>query len=186
MHTVSEEQNEILAEQQYILERRMYCLDPAPPKLTAQEYIIRYLTEKEDKYLAGCVGGFVQCVCILLRVPVRMFKLCFHHIFALGALDRVLFGCSALMVGSMLCEVKLFGTTGCRAGIPVTCFVGGIFRCPAVVGKISVGNTADIADRFLLTGSHIIVSGTVSRLGAVDLHSAADYRTILPVIGLVT
>ena len=30
----------------------MYCLDPAPPKLPAQEYIIRYLTEKEDKYLA--------------------------------------------------------------------------------------------------------------------------------------
>jgi DNA-directed RNA polymerase specialized sigma subunit len=51
VHTVPDEQNEILAEQQYILEHRMYHLDPAPPKLTAQEYIIRYLTEKEDKYL---------------------------------------------------------------------------------------------------------------------------------------
>ena len=30
----------------------MYRLDPAPPKLTAQEYIVRYLTEKEEKYLA--------------------------------------------------------------------------------------------------------------------------------------
>ena len=30
----------------------MYHLDPAPPKLPAQEYIVRYLTEKEDKYLA--------------------------------------------------------------------------------------------------------------------------------------
>ena len=30
----------------------MYRLDPAPPKLPAQEYIVRYLTEKEEKYLA--------------------------------------------------------------------------------------------------------------------------------------
>lgn len=30
----------------------MYRLDPAPPKLPAQEYIVRYLTENEDKYLA--------------------------------------------------------------------------------------------------------------------------------------
>ena len=29
----------------------MYRLDPAPPKLPAQEYIVRYLTEKGDKYL---------------------------------------------------------------------------------------------------------------------------------------
>ena len=47
---MSEEQNEVLAQQQYLLERRMYRLDPAPPKLPTQEYIIRYLPEKEDKY----------------------------------------------------------------------------------------------------------------------------------------
>jgi len=49
---VSEEQNEVLEQQRYLLERRMYRLDPAPPKLPAQEYIVRYLTENEDKYLA--------------------------------------------------------------------------------------------------------------------------------------
>ena len=49
---MSEEQNEVLAQQRYLLERRMYRLDPAPPKLPAQEYIVRYHTEKEDKYLA--------------------------------------------------------------------------------------------------------------------------------------
>ena len=49
---MSEEQNEVLEQQRYLLERRMYRLDPAPPKLPAQEYIVRYLTEKEDKYLA--------------------------------------------------------------------------------------------------------------------------------------
>ena len=49
---MSEEQNEVLAQQKQLLERRMYRLDPAPPKLPAQEYIVRYLTEKEDKYLA--------------------------------------------------------------------------------------------------------------------------------------
>mgnify|MGYP004521096961 CR=1 FL=1 len=49
---MSNEQNEILAQQKQLLERRMYRLDPAPPKLPSQEYIVRYLTEKEDKYLA--------------------------------------------------------------------------------------------------------------------------------------
>lgn len=49
---MSEEQNEVLAQQKQFLERRMYRLGPAPPKLPAQEYIVRYLTENEDKYLA--------------------------------------------------------------------------------------------------------------------------------------
>ena len=49
---MSEEQNEVLEQQRRLLERRMYRLDPAPPKLPAQEYIVRYLTENEDKYLA--------------------------------------------------------------------------------------------------------------------------------------
>lgn len=49
---MSEEQNEVLEQQRYLLERRMYRLDPAPPKLPAQEYIVHYLTEKKDKYLA--------------------------------------------------------------------------------------------------------------------------------------
>lgn len=49
---MSEEQNEVLAQQKLFWERRMYRLDPAPPKLPAQEYIVRYLTENEDKYLA--------------------------------------------------------------------------------------------------------------------------------------
>lgn len=48
---MSEEQNKVLEQQRYLLERRMYRLDPAPPKLPAQEYIVRYLIEKKDKYL---------------------------------------------------------------------------------------------------------------------------------------
>lgn len=49
---MSEEQNEVLEQQRYLLERRMYRLDPAPPKLPPQEYIALYLAEKEDKYLS--------------------------------------------------------------------------------------------------------------------------------------
>ena len=49
---MSVEQNEVLEQQRYLLERRMYRLDPAPPKLPSQEYIVRYLTEKEDKHLS--------------------------------------------------------------------------------------------------------------------------------------
>lgn len=48
---MTEELNETRRKQQALLERRMYRLDPAPPKLPAQEYIVRYLTEKGDKYL---------------------------------------------------------------------------------------------------------------------------------------
>ena len=36
---MSKEQNEVLEQQRYLLERRMYRLDPAPPKLPPQEYI---------------------------------------------------------------------------------------------------------------------------------------------------
>lgn len=50
---MSEEQNEVLEQQRYLLERRMYRLDPAPPKLPAQEYIVRYLTEKRTSILHG-------------------------------------------------------------------------------------------------------------------------------------
>ena len=46
-----QQQNEILIQQQYILERSMYRLDPAPPKLRPEEYIDRYLAENDEKYL---------------------------------------------------------------------------------------------------------------------------------------
>lgn len=46
-----QQQNEILQHQQYILERSMYFLDPAPPKLPPQEYIERYFAENDEKYL---------------------------------------------------------------------------------------------------------------------------------------
>ena len=49
---MSEELNEIRRQQQSLLEHWMYLLDPAPPKLPPQEYIDRYLSEKEDKYIA--------------------------------------------------------------------------------------------------------------------------------------
>ena len=46
-----QQQNKILKQQRYILERSMYRLDPAPPKLPPQEYIDRYFTENDEKYL---------------------------------------------------------------------------------------------------------------------------------------
>ena len=48
---MSEEQNKVLEQQRYLLERRMYRLDPAPPKLPPQEYIYRYFAENDEKYL---------------------------------------------------------------------------------------------------------------------------------------
>lgn len=49
---MSKEQNEVLEQQRYLLERRMYRLDPAPPKLPLQECIEPYFDEDEDKYLS--------------------------------------------------------------------------------------------------------------------------------------
>ena len=49
---MTEELNETRRKQQALLERRMYHLDPAPPKLPPQEYIELYLAEKENKYLS--------------------------------------------------------------------------------------------------------------------------------------
>lgn len=54
---MSKEQNEILEQQRYLLERRMYHLDLAPPKLPPQEYIELYFAEKEDKYLSWYLHG---------------------------------------------------------------------------------------------------------------------------------
>ena len=48
---MTEELNETRRKQQAPLERRMYHLTPAPPKLPPQEYIELYLAEKEGKYL---------------------------------------------------------------------------------------------------------------------------------------
>ena len=48
---MTEEWNETRRKQQALLERRMYHLTPAPPKLPPQEYIELYLAEKEGKYL---------------------------------------------------------------------------------------------------------------------------------------
>ena len=49
---MSKEQNEVLEQQRYLLERRMYRLDPAPPKLPLQECIELYFDENKDKYLS--------------------------------------------------------------------------------------------------------------------------------------
>lgn len=48
---MTEELNETRRKQQALLERRMYHLTPAPPKLPPQEYIELYLAEKEGEYL---------------------------------------------------------------------------------------------------------------------------------------
>lgn len=55
---MSKEQNEVLEQQRYLLERRMYRLDPAPPKLPPQEYIELYLAEKGTSICCGiCTTG---------------------------------------------------------------------------------------------------------------------------------
>ena len=47
---MTEELNETRRKQRALLERRMYHLDPAPPKLPPQEYIELYFAENEYKF----------------------------------------------------------------------------------------------------------------------------------------
>ena len=55
---MTEELNETRRKQQALLERRMYHLDPAPPKLPPQEYIELYLAEKRASIWCGtCTTG---------------------------------------------------------------------------------------------------------------------------------
>ena len=49
---MTEERNETRRKQQTLLERRIYHLDPVPPKLPPQEYIELFFAENEDKYLS--------------------------------------------------------------------------------------------------------------------------------------
>ena len=53
---MTEELNETRRKQQALLERRMYHLTPAPPKLPPQEYIELYLAEKEGIEVARLAG----------------------------------------------------------------------------------------------------------------------------------
>lgn len=75
---MSEEQNEVLAQQKQFLERRMYRLDPAPPKLPAQEYIVRYLTENEDKYLAWCLHDQEPALNKLVQAACERYAMAEH------------------------------------------------------------------------------------------------------------
>lgn len=76
---MSEEQNEVLEQQRYLLERRMYRLDPAPPKLPAQEYIVRYLTEKEEKYLAWYLHDQEPALNRLAQAACERYAIVFAH-----------------------------------------------------------------------------------------------------------
>ena len=66
---VTEELNETRRKQQALLERRMYHLDPAPPKLPPQEYIELYLAEKEGKYLLWYLHDREPMLNKLRRMP---------------------------------------------------------------------------------------------------------------------
>ena len=75
---MSEEQNEVLAQQKLFWERRMYRLDPAPPKLPAQEYIVRYLTENEDKYLAWYLHDQEPALNKLVQATCKRYAMAEH------------------------------------------------------------------------------------------------------------
>ena len=75
---MSEEQNEVLAQQKLFWERRMYRLDPAPPKLPAQEYIVRYLTENEDKYLAWYLHDLEPALNKLVQAACERYAMAEH------------------------------------------------------------------------------------------------------------
>ena len=78
------------------------------------------------------VLGRIGAVCLACKVLICNYflikyvgvtELSFDLKLTDGTLDRIFFGCAALMIGSMCIEVALFGTACCVALMPVTCFV---------------------------------------------------------------
>ena len=58
---MSEELNEIRRQQQSLLERWMYLLDPAPPKLPPQEYIDGIFQKKRTSTSLGISTTGSRC-----------------------------------------------------------------------------------------------------------------------------
>ena len=75
---MSKEQNEVLEQQRYLLERRMYRLDPAPPRLPTQEYIVRYLIEKKEKYLTWYLHDQEPALSKLAQATCERFAMAEH------------------------------------------------------------------------------------------------------------
>ena len=100
-----------------------------------------------------------------------------------GTLDRIFFGCTALMIGCMCCEGVLLGTT-CRVTlVPVTgCVLFPRRSVPVVICNGTVGYVTNVTNGCLLAGSNVSTGGKVFSLGAVNYDTATNNGTFFPMV----
>lgn len=138
------------------------------------------------------VLGRIGAVCLACKVLICNYflikyvgvtELSFDLKLTDGTLDRIFFGCTALMIGSMCSEGVLLGTT-CRVTlVPVTgCVLFPRRSVPVVICNGTVGYAANVADCCLLTGSNVGTGRRVFSLGAIDYDTATNNSTFFPVI----
>ena len=138
------------------------------------------------------VLGRIGAVCLACKVLICNYflikyvgvtELSFDLKLTDGTLDRIFFGCTALMIGSMCSEGVLLGTT-CRVTlVPVTgCVLFPRRSVPVVICNGTVGYAANVADCCLLTGSNVGTGGSVFSRGAIDYDTATNNSTFFPVM----
>ena len=138
------------------------------------------------------VLGRIGAVCLACKVPVCNYflikyvgvtELSFDLITAHRTLNCVLFGSTALMIGSMCSEVVLFGTACCVTLMPVT---GCIFfprrSVPVMICNGTVGYVTNITNSCLLAGSNVSTGRRVFSLGAIDYDTATNNSTFFPMV----
>ena len=132
---------------------------------------------------AICLACKVLFLCYFLVEYVGVLELCFNFITTDRTLDRILFGSTTLMIGSMCSEGVLFGTACCVTLVPVTgCILFPRRSVPVVICNGTVGYAANIADCCLLTGSNVGTGRKVFSLGAVNYDTATNNGTLFPVV----
>ena len=138
------------------------------------------------------VLGRIGAVCLACKILVCNYflieyvgvtELSFDLKLTDGALDRILFGSTTLVIGSMCIEVFRLGTA-CRVALmPVTVCAtfpsGGV---PIVVSNSTVGYVANIANGGLLAGCNVSTGRSVFSLGAVNYDTATNNSTFFPVV----
>lgn len=138
------------------------------------------------------VLGRIGAVCLACKVPVcnyflveyvGMTELSFDLKLTDGTLDRIFFGCAALMIGGMCSEVFRLGTTCRVALVPVTvCATFPSSGVPIVVSNSTVGYAAIVTNGCLLTGSNVGTGRRVFSLGAIDYDAATNNGAFFPVM----
>ena len=139
------------------------------------------------------VLGRIGAVCLACKVLVCNYflikyvgvtELSFDLKLTDGALDRIFFGCAALMIGGMCSEGVGLSTACCVTLVPVAgCVLFPRRSVPVVICNGTVGYAANVTNGCLLAGSLVLsLFRLVFSHGAIDYNTATNNSTFFPVM----